>query len=386
MRSRDMVLAAAAALLGVGLVMVHSAGLSPESGSTQPWWEHFRTRHTTYAAAALIVMVLASRINLASLAVKPRLAGLLAGAVMLVGLGLTAAALIPGIGVEVNGARRWLELGGVRFQPSELLKWSMVLGVAVWCAWRGPEMRSALKGLGPVVVITGLGAGLVVMEDLGTAVLIAAVIGAVLLAGGARWWHLALLVLPACGAIVAAVIAAPYRVKRLTTFLDPWAEADGAGYHPIQSMLAFAEGGRLGSGLGNSVQKYYLPEDTTDFVFPVLVEELGFAGAALVVVLILTILWAGMGILRRCDCSFGRLLTLGVLLMFGMQAAFNIAVVTVVVPTKGIALPLISAGGTGWIATGLMLGLVAGLPERDEPLMRNEEERDGVISASPLAA
>jgi len=126
-------------------------------------------------------------------------------------------------------------------------------------------------------------------------------------------------------------------------------------------MLAFAQGGLQGRGLGQSIQKYYIPEDTTDFIFPIISEELGLPGAALVVFLILAILWVGLGIVKDCKDTFGRLVGLGVLLTFGVQAAFNIAVVTVVVPTKGIALPLVSSGGTGWILCAFSLGLLAAL-------------------------
>ncbi len=389
-RGRDILIVAALALLGLGLVMVQSAGMNPSAqgaAGDHAWWSGLWTRHTAFAVAAAVAMLMASQFNIARLAGRPRLAGWLVGGATLTALLLVLATMVPGLGVEVNGARRWLALplpgGGMRFQPSELLKWVTLLGVAAWAAWRGPAMRSAIKGLGPAVLVVAAAAGLIVIEDLGTAVLLAVVVGAVLLAGGARWWHLGLLCLPAAGAVVAAVIAAPYRVKRLTTFMNPWADPAGTGYHPIQSMLAFAQGGRIGSGLGNSVQKYYLPEDTTDFVFPVLVEELGFLGAALVVLLILTVMWAGFGIVRRSESLFGQLLGLGVLMMFGLQAAFNLAVVTVVIPTKGIALPLISAGGTGWIVTGIMLGLIAGLEDKTEFKPLRDEAKAVGDNASP---
>jgi len=162
--------------------------------------------------------------------------------------------------------------------------------------------------------------------------------------------------------VVAAIVQEPYRLQRLTAFLDPWADMKGAGYHPIQSMLALAHGNVTGTGLGQGVQKFgYLPEDTTDFIFAVICEEMGFAGAALVIALYLTILWTGLGILRDCRDVFGRLVALGVMLTLGIQAAINLAVVTVMLPTKGIALPLVSAGGTGWVLTAFSLGLLAAL-------------------------
>jgi len=160
------------------------------------------------------------------------------------------------------------------------------------------------------------------------------------------------------------IVTSAYRRARLTAFLDPWADPQGIGYHPIQSMLAIAQGGITGRGVGNGVQKFgYLPEDTTDFLFAIICEEAGVAGAAVVVVFYLVILGIGFGILRRCQDPFGRLVALGILLMLGTQALINLAVVTVVVPTKGIALPLLSAGGTGWVMTAAAVGLLASLDD-----------------------
>jgi cell division protein FtsW len=206
------------------------------------------------------------------------------------------------------------------------------------------------------------------------------------LAGGAKLWHLLTFVPPAGAVCVAAIVQSPYRMQRLTTFLHPWRDPQGAGYHPIQSMLAFAEGGVTGSGLGGSVQKFYLPEDTTDFLFPVIAEELGLAGAATIVALFLVILWVGFGVIKDCRDTFSRLLGVGVLLMLGTQAAMNIAVTTVVVPTKGIALPLVSAGGTGWVMTAAAIGLVAALDNANyleaTILDANEANRSGASATA----
>ncbi|MFW6033482.1 MAG: FtsW/RodA/SpoVE family cell cycle protein, partial [Phycisphaeraceae bacterium] len=154
---------------------------------------------------------------------------------------------------------------------------------------------------------------------------------------------------------------------RLTAFRDPWADPAGAGYHAIQSMVTIAQGGLTGRGVGNGIQKFgYVPEDTTDFIFSIVCEELGLAGAGLVVGLYLVILWVGLGIVRDCRDTFARLVGLGVLLTVGLQVTVNVAVVTVVVPTKGIALPLVSSGGTGWVLTAFALGLLASLDNARE--------------------
>lgn len=335
----------------------------------------FATRHTLYAGVAILVMLIASRLNIRHLFTARGLTNpllvLLFGALALQGL-----TMMPGFGHEVNGAHRWLKVGSVTFQPSELVKWVMVLAVSWWCARRSGVMHKLGAGVLPGILLVALACGMIVKEDLGTAILVGAVAVVVLIAGGMRLWVLAPVAVVGLTGIVAAIMAAPYRIKRLMIYRDPWIDPQGAGYHPIQSQLAFAEGGVSGSGLGHSIQKYYIPEDTTDFIFPVLTEELGLAGAALVIGLFLTILWTGLGIVRDSKDPFSKLVGLGVITTLGAQAAINLAVVTVVVPTKGIALPLVSAGGTGWVMTACALGILAAI-DNANALDQAESLNDG---------
>ena len=368
-RSAHILIACAAALLGLGVLMVHSAGSSvggPDGavvdstfGPAGPW-SLFATKTTLYAGIAILAMLIASRINVRKLFTARGLTNpllvIVFGALVLQGL-----TLIPSFGHEVNGAYRWLKFGPVTFQPSELVKWVMVLAVAWWCARRSAVMHKFGAGALPAIALVTLACGLIVREDLGTAVLIGAVAVVLLIAGGMRLWVLAPVAIFGITGIVAAIMVAPYRIKRLMIFRDPWIDPKGAGYHPIQSQLAFAEGGVTGSGLGHSVQQYYIPEDTTDFIFPVLTEELGLAGAAIVIGLFVVILWTGLGIIRDSKDVFSKLVGLGVITTLCVQAAINLAVVTVVVPTKGIALPLVSNGGTGWLVTACAIGLLAAI-------------------------
>lgn len=368
-RSAHILIACAAALLGLGVVMVHSAGsvvggpdgtiVDTTFGPGGPW-SMFETRTTLYAGIAIVVMLIASRLNVRQLFISRGLTNPLL-VVLLGALALQGLTMLPSFGHEVNGAYRWIKVGPVTFQPSELVKWVMVLAVAWWCARRGGVMHRLGAGVLPALVLIALACGLIVKEDLGTAMLIGLVSVVLLIAGGMRLWVLAPVIVIGGVCIVAAIMAAPYRMKRLMIYRDPWIDPKGAGYHPIQSQLAFAEGGVHGSGLGQSIQKYYIPEDTTDFIFPVLTEELGIAGAALVIGLFLAILWIGLGVVRDSKDVFSRLVGLGVITTLGVQAAINLAVVTVVVPTKGIALPLVSNGGTGWIMTAAAVGLLAAI-------------------------
>jgi cell division protein FtsW len=395
-RSAHILIACAAALLGLGVIMVHSAGSvvgGPEGavvdttfGPAGPW-SMFATRTSLYAGIAIVVMLIASRLNVRQLFTSRGLSNPLLVALM-AALALQGMTLVPGFGHEVNGAHRWLKFGPITFQPSELVKWVMVLAVAWWCARRAGVMHKLGAGVLPAIVLIALACGMVVQEDLGTAVLIGLVAVILLIAGGMRLWVLAPVAIVGGVGIVGAILAAPYRIKRLMIFRDPWIDPQGAGYHPIQSQLAFAEGGVSGSGLGHSVQKYYIPEDTTDFIFPVLTEELGLAGAALVIGLFLTIIWVGLGIVRDSKDPFSRLVGLGVITTLGVQAAINLAVVTVVVPTKGIALPLVSNGGTGWIMTAGALGILAAIDnatsmEEAEALADSEDDADTEAEETP---
>ena len=267
--------------------------------------------------------------------------------------------LIPGIGKNVNGARRWINLGPIQVQPSEVAKWAVVVFLAWWLARPPVNLDRFFLGFIPTLMPIGLVSLLIVIEDFGTAALIGLCTLTMLLAGRVKLWHLGVVVPPALGAAYWFVRHEPYRWTRMTAFLDPWANPQGEGYHMVQSLLSFSTGGLLGRGLGNGIQKLgYLPEDTTDFIFAVICEELGIFGAMLTVALYLGILYVAWQAIRQKRDDFGRLLAFGVGSMLGLQAAINIAVATVSVPTKGMSLPLVSAGGSGLVITCAALGLL----------------------------
>lgn len=366
------------ALLTLGIVMVTSAGLTIDARHAVSLKGMLTGRPVIYALCAVAMMFLASCVRI------ERLRGPLDGGaarrlvltpatwiacLAIICLGLV---YVEGFGREVNNARRWVYLGPaslrLSFQPSELAKWGMVLIIATWIVHLGRErMRRFLTGLVPALAVIMLVCALIVLEDLGTAVLIGAVALYLLLAGGARWWHIGVLFpLPAAG-VVLAVLTSEYRRARILAFLDPYADPQGTGYHMIQSMVAVAEGKVTGRGLGHGVYKFgYLPEDTTDFLFAVICEELGVFGAALVIFLYVLLLLAGASIARRQPEPLARYVALGIIATIGTQAVMNLMVVTGLAPTKGIALPLLSSGGTGWILTAACLGLLVGMDRRAE--------------------
>ena len=372
-------------LLCVAVVMVNSASMSMGSDPVS-LKALLLGRPTIYAALAIAVMWFTSHLDIR----KAYSARGVANPViwlLILAIGLCVVALLPTpISATINGSRRWLFLGprswGLTFQPSELAKWSLAIALAWWCARHAGSMRRFWAGLVPALLITAIVCGLIITQDLGTAALIGAVALVVLLAGGSRWWHIGAMVLPAVGAVAAMIAISPYRVKRLLAFLDPFADPQGIGYHPIQSMVAFAHGATPW-GLGSGPQNLggYLPADTTDFLFAVICEELGLAGAAMVIGLYLVLLWTAISIVRDCRHPFGRLLGFAVLLTIGLQAVMNIAVVTVMVPTKGIALPFLSSGGTGWVMCAASVGLLAAIDR-----VNQVESLEPVIEPPPVVS
>ncbi len=349
------------ALLTLGVVMVNSAGLTVDPQRAIDLKQVLLGRPTVLALVALLMLLIGSRIPLHRL-YKARGFASPVPWIVVGSLVLLVAVHVPGIGREVNGARRWITLGPIGFQPSEVAKWALIVVLAWYAAKRASAMGKLWRGFVPPMLLVGVVCALIVTEDLGTAVLIAMVAVIVLVAGGAKLWHAGLLVPPAVVAVGAALLASPYRLDRLRAFLDPYQDPQGIGYHMIQSMAAVAGGGLAGRGLGNGVQKFgYLPEDTTDFIFAVICEELGLIGAVVVISLYAGLLLCGLTIIRRAADAFSRLLGLGILATIGLQALINIAVVTGLVPTKGIALPLLSSGGTGWALTAFCVGLLVSM-------------------------
>lgn len=349
------------ALLGFGVVMVTSAGLTVEREATLQLSRVLMGRTAMLALLAVGALIAGVWFPVSWL---NRGRGLVSAIPWITAaiIVLLIAVHIPGLGKEVNGARRWIELGPLSFQPSELAKWGILIVLAWYCARRPDAMPRFTTGLLPPLILMMVVCGLIVTEDLGTAALIGAVGVMVLVAGGARVAHALGLMPLGVLCFVAAVVTSSYRSNRLQAFLAAFDDPQGIGYHIIQSMAAIAGGGLPGRGLGASVQKFgYLPEDTTDFIFAIICEELGIIGACVVVGLYVCMMLCGLTIVRRLDHAFGRLLALGVILTLGLQAFINMAVVTGLAPTKGIALPLLSAGGTGWIVTAFFVGIVVSM-------------------------
>jgi len=415
-RPGEIVALCALLLLTLGVVMVHSAGMSVTSVSaeapTADGAVTFQTiawsRRTLFAVVAIACMLVLWRMPIRRWSARfaqtpePRLPVVSRGELaVLAAVGLALAGLLvlvyaPGIGREFNGAERWVGWpprpddqrhlrGGFTMQPSEFAKWGAVFLAAWWCGRRADRLGAFFSGLVTILVVVGGLAAIVTLEDLGTGVLIVAAVGFVLLAGGVRLIHAAVFVPPAAIAFGCAAYFSPYRMQRLVTFLNPYADPQEGGYHIIQSLTAIAGGGVFGRGLGHGLQKFgYLPEDTTDFLFAIVCEELGLAGAATVCFAYVLLVSTLLGIARREPDTALRVAVVGVAATIAVQAAINLLVVTGLAPTKGIALPLMSAGGTGWILTAGALGVVMAI-DRTHPKALRRLEQNRPAAPNPPA-
>jgi cell division protein FtsW len=273
---------------------------------------------------------------------------------------LLIAVLIPGIGVVRGGARSWLGIGSLGIQPSEFMKLGMVIFLAKMLSENQHKITNFIHGLMPPLLVVGAAFGLIMLQpDLGTGAVLVGASLLVIYAAGARMMHLFALGMAGFAGLAGLILAAPYRLKRITAFLDPWQDPLGAGYQAIQSLYAIGPGGLVGLGLGMSRQKYsYLPEPQTDFIFSIIAEELGFIGGSTVLALFMVLLWRGMRTAIAAPDTFGSLLAVGIVGMIAVQVIINIGVVIGMLPVTGITLPLISAGGSSLTLILTSIGLL----------------------------
>jgi cell division protein FtsW len=274
--------------------------------------------------------------------------------------------LVPGIGVSRGGARRWIMLPGFAFQPSELAKLAIVFYLAHSMAKKEAMIRTFSIGVLPHLIVTGVFAGVLLLEpDFGTALILTMLLYFMLFIGGARVHHLLATGLMAVPLLVYVMMHAEYRLRRLMSFLDPWSDAAGSGFHVVQSLIAFGSGQLWGRGLGESRQKlFYLPEAHTDFVYSVIGEELGLLGALLVLGLFGVILLRGLRLTGKIEEPFDQYLAFGLTVLLGLQALIHMGVVMGLMPTKGLVLPFISYGGSAMVINLMEAGILLGLSRR----------------------
>ena len=344
-RETTLLISSVLALVLVGVLMVYSAS------SVRADAESRLERQLVYVAIGLTVMFFAARFDYHRLRDRPIFRG-----VVLLSLALLGLVLLPGAGVLVDGAQRWVRIGGFQFQPSEVAKFALILLLAVKLTDNRQHIHRLFRGFIPPMLISALFAGLVLAErDLGVPVMMFGVAFVMLCAAGVRWGYLLASFVPACAAVLFLVLAYPHRLERLLAFLNPWDYRKTAGWQLIQSLSAFARGSLTGLGAGAGEQKLgYLPAADTDFIFAVVGEELGLAGTLCVTGLFAALAVAGYRIAMNAEDQFGSLLATGIVALIAGQATFIMAVTTGLLPTKGLPLPFVSYGGTALI---VFLGL-----------------------------
>jgi cell division protein FtsW len=336
-------------LTAFGLVMVYSATSAPAAlGGGDPVF--YLKRESIYAAIGVVLLMVGSRLDYRTLRY-------FAPVLMVTSLALCAVVLV--VGQEVNGARRWLGVGSLSFQPSELAKLSLAIWAAAYLA-RRPAPKTLRQLWRPIGITTGLFAGLILLEpDLGTVITIGVVLGAILIVSGVP-----LRVLAGGGAIavvlgLAAIWFEPYRRERLFSFLDPWHDAQGAGFQTLQAIIGFGSGGIFGTGIGQGVAKVnYLPEAHTDMIFATIGEELGLVGAMAVIAAYCAFAYAGLRVALRCRDPFGKRLAAGLTTLVCGQALINLAAVLGLAPLTGITLPFVSYGGSSLVVSLASVGVL----------------------------
>ena len=343
------------ALIFIGIVLVYtSSSLYAERLTSNA--NYFLTRHIVHLVIGIFIFRLVSRVHFTVLRKFTPL-------LILITFFMLIFVLVPGVGTKVLGARRWLRIGFIGIQPSEILKFVFIIWVASFLDRRKQYLTFFSRGLLPGAIVLGVFIFLLLLQpDFGTSVLLTFVFLTMIFLAGVKPFHIIVSLIGMVSGGFFLVVGSAYRMRRITSFLDPWADPYDSGYQLISSFIAYGTGGLLGKGLGNSNQKLlYLPQAHTDFIFSVIAEETGLIGVLVVLVLYLAFAAIGFRIAKLCKDEFGRNVAFGITTIIVYQALIHICVVTGLMPTKGIGLPLISYGGSSMITVLLMLGVLSNI-------------------------
>ncbi|HDX9589418.1 TPA: stage V sporulation protein E [Bacillus pseudomycoides] len=342
-------------LLTVGMVMVYSASAVWASYKMGDSF-FFAKRQLLFAGLGVVAMFFIMRIDYWVWRTYSKL-------ILLICFVLLILVLIPGIGLVRGGARSWIGIGAFSIQPSEFMKFAMIIFLAKFLSEKQKMITSFKQGLLPSLSFVFVAFGMIMLQpDLGTGTVMVGTCIVMIFVSGARIFHFAMLGLIGVAGFVGLIASAPYRIKRITSYLDPWADPLGSGFQIIQSLLAIGPGGLFGLGLGQSRQKFlYLPEPQTDFIFAILSEELGFIGGSFVLLLFSLLLWRGIRVALGAPDLYGTFLAVGIVAMIAIQVMINIGVVTGLMPVTGITLPFLSYGGSSLtlmlMAVGVLLNI-----------------------------
>jgi cell division protein FtsW len=346
-------------LVGMGIVMVYSASSAlalKKFGSGY----FFLKKQAMFSLIGIVVLVLFSYIPF-------RLYRVLVYPALVAAIAMLVAVVFTGLGVTAGGSARWLQLGPVQFQPSELARLALVIYLAYSISKKGEMLRDFYVGFLPHFLVLGLFTALLLVQpDFGSIVIYAALTWIMLFVGGCRITHLLSVVVVLAPMAWLFMTHAEYRVKRLMSFIDPWQYPADEGYQIVHSLMAFGTGGITGAGIGKGYQKlFYLPEPHTDFIFSVVGEELGLIGVMIVILLYGIMLMRGVRIARHAKDRFGSLLAMGITVTLGLQVCINMGVALGLLPTKGLALPFLSYGGTSLLINMAAVGIIMNIGARD---------------------
>ena len=342
-------------LLALGVVMVHSASVAYAAREMHNSI-YFLVRHASYVVLGLLLMAFVMR-------TRVRWWEKAGPYLLLLGIVSLVVVLVPGISAHINGSSRWLRLGVLNLQPSEFMKLFMVIYVAGYLVRKQEELRNFTQGIVMMsLVVAGIGVLLLLEPDMGTFVVISVTVFSMLFMSGVRFWHFMMVLGAGAGSLVLLTIISPYRMGRVMSFRDPWADPFDTGFQLVQALIAFGRGEWLGVGLGASVQKlFYLPAAHTDFVFAVMAEELGLISVLAVMVLFGIILVRAFAIARHAEAAgllYSARLAQGIGVLLGGQAMINMGVNMGLLPTKGLTLPFVSYGGTSMLVSCIAMGVL----------------------------
>ncbi len=352
-KNMDYILLIAVIVISIfGVIMIYS--------SSNIWAEYkfndafkYLKNQSIFLIIGIILMIIISKIPYTYYLDK-------ANILLLVCFFLLILVLIPGIGSVRNGSRSWFGIGGFGIQPSEFMKLSLIIFTSKYLAKNEKNMYNIKKGVLPILLVTLLVFALIMLEpDFGTGVIIVmSVVGLLFVSGVDIKFFLIAFIFGAIGAVI-LIVAAPYRFKRILSFINPWSDPLGTGFQAIQSLFAIGPGGLLGLGLGNSIQKhFYLPEPQTDFIFAIISEELGFLGIIIVSALFLTIIYRGIKISLNSKDHFSKYLAFGIIFQLSFQTLLNLMVVVSLIPITGVTLPFLSYGGSSLLITLCEMGIL----------------------------
>ncbi|MFA5145508.1 MAG: putative lipid II flippase FtsW [Candidatus Omnitrophota bacterium] len=347
-------------LICIGIVMIYSA-------SSIYAWERYKDgffflkRHISFLCIGIALTFLVMTIDYRKLRKVAR-------PLLIASLVLLVLVLIPGIGREVSGARRWFRFGLISFQPSELAIISMIIYIADFISRKGNVINQFVKGFLPPIAVLGSCAFLILLQpDLGNTLAMGIVVLIMLFVAGIKTSYLLSLVLASLPALYLLILSVPYRRTRIMAFLNPWLDPKGSGFQIIQSQVSLGSGGLFGLGLGHSKQKlFYLPAAHTDFIFSIIGEELGLLGTLGIIILFMVFIYQGLKIIKNAPDKFGYFLALGLVLMISLRAAINIGVSCGILPTKGLPLPFISYGGSSFIFDMVSVGILINIARTGE--------------------